>query len=88
MAKSCASGRRRTAAVGKPLYSAATGSTRLEPLSDTRTRVHFRETYHAFHPVLRFLLEARVHRFLSKDNDGMMEAAIQRGVEMLRTRAA
>ena len=75
-------------AIGKPLYSAASGWTRLEPLSDTRTRVHFRETYHAFHPVLRLLLEARVHRFLSKDNDRLMKEAIQRGVEVLRSRAA
>jgi len=75
-------------AVGKPLYSAASGWTRLERLPDDGTRVHFRETYHAFNPVLRFLLEARVHRFISKDNDVLMKAAIERGVHAMRKRPA
>jgi cyclopropane-fatty-acyl-phospholipid synthase len=71
-------------AVGKPLWSRASGWTRLEALGDGRTRVHFRETYHVFNPLLRWLLEARVHRFISKDNDRLMQAAVERGVEALR----
>ena len=72
--------------VGKPLYSRATGWTRLEDLGDGRTRVHFRETYHAFNPLLRRLLERVVHRFISKDNDRIIKEAIERGVAALRAR--
>jgi hypothetical protein len=75
-------------AVGKPLWSKAQGWHRLEDLGDGRTRVHFRETYHVFNPVLRLLLERRVHRFISRDNDTVMEAAIRAGVGHLRARAA
>jgi hypothetical protein len=75
-------------AVGKPLYSRATGWTRLEDLGDGRTRVHFRETYHAMNPILRVLLERRVHRAISRDNDRLMKSAIERGVAALRARAS
>lgn len=75
-------------AVGKPLWSKAQGWQRLEDLGDGRTRVHFRETYHVFNPVLRFLLERRVHRFISKDNDRLMREAIEGGVARARERAA
>jgi hypothetical protein len=75
-------------AIGKPLWSEATGHTRLEDLGDGRTRVHFRETYHVFNPVLRALLERRVHRFISGDNDRVMRASISQGVEALRRRRA
>lgn len=71
-------------AVGKPLFSRATGWTRLEALPDDRTRVHFRETYEAFNPILRALLEKRVHAFISRDNDRIMKAAIEAGVAHAR----
>jgi hypothetical protein len=71
-------------AVGKPLWSEATGSHRLEPLGDGRTRVHFTETYHAFNPVLRVLFEGYVHRFISKDNDRVIREAIEQGVARMR----
>lgn len=74
-------------AVGKPLWSQASGWHRLEPLGDGRTRVHFRETYHVFNPVMRFLLERRVHRFISKDNDTVIENAIRDAVAHARSRA-
>jgi Polyketide cyclase / dehydrase and lipid transport len=64
-------------AIGKPLFSRAEGWQRLEDLGGGRTRVHFRETYHVFNPILRFLLERRVHRFISKDNDRLIRAAIE-----------
>ena len=70
--------------VGKPLWSRATGWIRLEDLGGGRTRVHFRETYEAFNPILRALLERRVHRFISKDNDRFMKSAIEKGVAALR----
>jgi hypothetical protein len=75
-------------AIGKPLWSKAQGWHRLEDLGDGRTRVHFRETYHVHNPVLRLLLERRVHRFISKDNDTLMRAAVEAGVAYARKRAA
>jgi hypothetical protein len=71
-------------AIGKPLWSRATGWMRLEDLGDGRTRVYFRETYEAFNPIARLLLERRVHRFISKDNDRVMQAAIERGLRAMR----
>jgi hypothetical protein len=71
-------------AVGKPLWSNASGWTRLEDLGNGKTRVHFRETYHVFNPIMRALLEARVHRFISGDNDKLIEASIAKGLRRLR----
>ncbi len=73
-------------AIGKPLWSEATGHTRLEDLGDGRTRVHFNETYHVFNPVMRALLEKRVHRFISRDNDRNIKSSVEHGVEALRSR--
>jgi len=67
-------------AVGKPLWSQATGWTRLEALEQNRTRIHFRETYHVFNPIMRFLLEKKVHRAISKDNRKKMQIAIEYGL--------
>ena len=71
-------------AVGKPLWSEATGWHRLEPLPGGRTRVHFGETYHAFNPVARLLFERYVHHFISKDNDRLVRTAVERGLAALR----
>lgn len=73
-------------AVGKPLWSEATGWHRLEDLGDGRTRVHFGETYHTFNPVLRLLFERRVHRFISKDNDRLVREGVERGIAARRAR--
>ena len=70
--------------IGKPLWSRATGWIRLEDLHDGRTRVHFRETYEAFNPIVRALFERRVHRFISKDNNRFMQSAIEKGLKMMR----
>ena len=75
-------------AVGKPLWSRASGLTRLEDLGDGTTRVYFRETYEVFNPVLRVLLEKRVHHFISKDNDKLIEASIVRSLERLHRKQA
>jgi hypothetical protein len=75
-------------AVGKPLWSEATGSHRLTDLGNGRTRIEFTETYHAYNPLLRLLLERYVHRFISKDNDRLMLDAITRGVAFGRSRQA
>jgi len=71
-------------AVGKPLWSKAEGHTRLEDLGGGRTRVHFHETYLAFNPILRWLFERRVHRFISRSNDTTLAAAIESGIRMIR----
>jgi hypothetical protein len=71
-------------AVGKPLWSKATGFTRLEDLGEGRTRVHFEESYHAFNPVLRRLLERRVHQAISRSNDAIIASSITAGVRALR----
>jgi hypothetical protein len=74
-------------AIGKPLWSRATGFTRLEDLGVGRTRVHFTEEYEAFNPVMRVLFEKRVHQFLSRDNDTIL-AALQGGVRWHQKRRA
>ena len=71
-------------AVGRPLFSEAEGRTRLEDLGNGTTRVHFSETYHAFNPLLRALLEKRVHAFISKDNDRLIKESLTTGVGYLR----
>ena len=75
-------------AVGKPLWSQAEGRTRLEDLGDGRTRVHFSATYRAFNPVMRLLLERRVHDFISKDNDRLIRDSLTKGVQMMRAAQA
>ena len=75
-------------AVGRPLFSEAEGHTRLEDLGDGTHRVHFSETYHAFNPVLRVLLEKRVHAFISKDNDRLIKESLTTGVRYLRAAKA
>lgn len=74
-------------AVGKPLWSRATGWTRLEDLGDGRTRVHFTEEYEAFNPVMRALFEKRVHAAISRDNDAIL-AALEGGIRWHRRRRA
>ncbi len=72
--------------VGKPLWSRATGWHRLDDLGDGRTRVTFGETYEAFNPVMRVLLERYVHRFISKDNDTLVRSAVEAGVARERAK--
>lgn len=64
-------------AVGKPLWSKATGWHTLEPIDGgAGTRLTFVETYHARNPVLRALFEARVHRFISGHNTHTYETVL------------
>jgi hypothetical protein len=72
-------------AVGKPLWSHATGWTRLEDLGDGRTTIHFTEEYEAFNPVMRRLLEKRVHAAISQSNDEIL-AKIEGGIRWHRRR--
>jgi hypothetical protein len=70
-------------AIGKPLWSKASGWTRLEDLGEGKTRVYFRETYEVFNPLVRVLLEKRVHDFISKDNDRLIEASLHASLRKL-----
>ena len=71
-------------AIGKPLWSEASGVTTLTDLGGGRTRLHFTETYHVFNPVMRALLEKRVHRFISASNDRLMRQGVEQGLAYLR----
>ncbi len=75
-------------AIGKPLWSRASGWTRLEARTEGGTRVHFRETYEAFNPVMRLLLEKRVHDFISRDNDKLLKAYVEHSLRKLRRNEA
>jgi len=75
-------------AVGKPLWSKASGWHRLDDLGGGRTRVTFGETYEAFNAVARRLAERRVHRFISRDNDVLIRRAVEQGVAARRARSA
>jgi hypothetical protein len=68
----------RYSAVGRPLWSRAEGWHRLEEVGEGRTRLTFRESYHAFNPVLRRLLEGRVHRFISAANTATYDKTLGR----------
>jgi hypothetical protein len=72
-------------AIGKPLWSRATGWTKLVDLGDGRTRVEFIEEYEAFNPVLRALFEKAVHQRISRDNDTIL-AALNGGLMWHRKR--
>ena len=74
-------------AVGKPLWSRAGGWHRIEAIGRGRTAVTFGETYEAFNPLARRLLEARVHRFISAGNDELIRQAVERGVASQRRRS-
>lgn len=71
-------------AVGKPLWSRATGRTSLEDAAGGRTRLRFEETYHVFNPVMRVLLERRVHRFISRENDRRIRRGVELGAQAIR----
>ena len=77
--------RSRYEAVGKPVWSRAAGWHRIEALDAARTRVTFGETYESRSWIGR-LLERRVHRFISRDNDALLRSAVERGVAHQRTK--
>ncbi|MGV0792947.1 polyketide cyclase / dehydrase and lipid transport family protein [Mycolicibacterium sp. XJ1819] len=71
-------------AITRPPAAFAEGEQRLEDLGDGRSRVHFAETYSVANPLMRVLFERRLHAFISRDNDTVIKAAIERGLEALR----
>jgi hypothetical protein len=68
-------------AVGRPLWSMAKGTHLFEDLGNNRTRVTFEETYEAFNPIAARLFEARVHKFISDNNQKMIAGALRYGAK-------
>jgi hypothetical protein len=66
----------RYVAISKPLWSRAEGYHQLAEQPDGSTMLTFHETYHAYHPVLRALLENRVHAKITADNLATYEHAL------------
>ncbi|MEV5361137.1 hypothetical protein AB0K45_12565, partial [Micrococcus luteus] len=58
----------RYVSISKPLWSRAEGYHALTERPDGSTLLTFHETYHVFNPVLRVLLERRVHAGITSDN--------------------
>jgi Polyketide cyclase / dehydrase and lipid transport len=66
-------------ALGKPPWSVAEGSHSLQPLDGgERTRLTFVETFHIPNPVMRWLFERRVHRFISAQNSATYASVLGR----------
>lgn len=63
-----------------PPHATARGWYRLEDLGDGRTRFHFHEEFHMENRWLALLIERRLHRFISKDNDRIMRGIIESGI--------
>ncbi|HME46926.1 SRPBCC family protein [Mycobacterium sp.] len=66
----------RYVAIGKPLWSRAEGYHELEEQPDGTTVLTFHETYYAYNPLLRLLLERPVHAKISRDNLATYEHAL------------
>jgi hypothetical protein len=66
----------RYVSISKPLWSRAEGYHALDPQADGTTLLTFHETYHVYNPVLRALLEGRVHAKISADNLSTYEHAL------------
>jgi len=56
------------------LRTGLSGSMSLEPLSPSRTRIRFKESFHMTTPVLRWF-EGPIYRFINKKNEESMRSA-------------
>jgi hypothetical protein len=74
-------------AITRPPFAFAEGRQWLDDLGDGKTRVNFRESYSISNPVLRQLLERRLHQQISRDNEAKFQLW-ERGITMLRAAAA
>jgi hypothetical protein len=66
----------RYVSISKPLWSRSEGYHLLAEQPDGSTLLTFSETYHVYNPVLRALLEHRVHTKISADNLSTYEHAL------------
>jgi hypothetical protein len=67
----------RYVAISKPLWSRAEGYHELDEQEDGTTLLTFHETYHAYNPVLRVLVERPVHAKICADNLVIYEHALR-----------
>ncbi len=70
-----------------PPHATARGWYRLEEIGEGRTRFHFHEEYEIEARWLAPLIERRVHRYFSKDNDRVLRGVIEAGVRARRAAA-
>jgi hypothetical protein len=70
-----------------PPAATAAGWYRLEDIGDGRTRVHFHEEYRMERRWLAWLIEAPIHRYLSRDNDINLKGIIEDGLKARRAPA-
>ena len=63
-----------------PPHASANGWYRLEAIGQGRTRFYFHEEYEMENRWLARLVERRVHRYFSKDNDRIMRGVIESGL--------
>lgn len=75
-------------AVGRPLWSYAEGAHHFEDAGEGRTKITFEETYKVYNPWLARLFEARVHAFISADNQRLIRSALDQGIPYVRARRA
>jgi hypothetical protein len=75
-------------AITRPPFAFAEGRQWLEDRGDGNTRVHFSESYAVSNPLLRRLLERRLHDRISRDNDKLIKDRVQKGLAMLRSFSA
>jgi len=71
-------------AITTPPNTYAMGSFRIEDIGGGRSRFHFHEEYRMENRLLAWLIEKRVHRFISKDNDKNIHAMIEQGLAAMR----
>lgn len=71
-------------AIARHPWAFASGWHRLDDLGDDRTNVCFGETYELANPVLRPLVEARLHAFITADNERVMRDAVTLGLAAIR----
>jgi hypothetical protein len=78
--------------VARHPWAFASGWHHLDDLGGGRTEVRFGETYELASPVLRPVLESRLHAFITSDNELVMRDAITAGLAAIaahrRSRAA
>jgi hypothetical protein len=72
-------------AITKPPFAVVEGRQWLEAVGDGHTRVHFSERYEVANCLLRSLLERRLHRMISANNDRVIESGVRSGVQALRS---
>lgn len=70
-----------------PPDAKAKGWYKLEDLGDGRTRVHFHEEFAMENRLAAALVEKRVHRFISRDNDKNLKGIIEDGLAARREAA-